>query len=94
MSEKSWFWKTGEGKTVEQASWSDFVAAIERGEVDAATNVSNDGRTWRPGGACPEAAEALAEKAKRDKEAGERSSVEKETREEKEKKTGKDGLGG
>ena len=83
MSEKNWFWQTDEGKKVERATWSDLVAAIKRGEVDAETNLSNDGQNWRLAGTYPETAEALAEKARRDEETGERSTVEKETREEK-----------
>lgn len=62
MSENKYFWRNGE-QTSGPATLEELTAAVERGEVDAATNVSNDGETWRPGGTYSELSEALAEKA-------------------------------
>ncbi len=62
MSENKYFWRNGE-QTNGPTTLEELTAAVERGEVDAATNVSSDGETWRPGGTYSELSEALAEKA-------------------------------
>lgn len=58
MNEKC-FWRNGE-QTNGPTTLEELTAAVERGEVDAATNVSNDGETWRPAGTYSELTEALA----------------------------------